>query len=63
MLFGLAPAWQTSKADLNQGLKESSRQTTSGSHRLRGLLVISEVALSLILLVSAGLLMRTFRCC
>lgn len=60
MLFGLAPAWQTSKTDLNQGLKESSRQTSSGSHRLRGLLVISEVALSLILLVSAGLLMRTF---
>jgi predicted permease len=60
MLFGLAPAWQISKTDLNEGLKESSRQTSSGSHRLRGLLVISEVALSLMLLVSAGLLMRTF---
>jgi predicted permease len=60
LLFGLAPAWQVARTDLNQTLKEGGRQSASGAHRLRGLLVISEVALSLVLLISAGLLMRTF---
>ncbi|HKY27853.1 MAG TPA: ABC transporter permease, partial [Pyrinomonadaceae bacterium] len=60
LLFGLAPAWQASKADLNQSLKEAGRYTTFVSHRLRRALVISEVALSLMLLVCAGLLMRSF---
>jgi putative ABC transport system permease protein len=57
LLFGLAPALSASRVDLTEPLKESSR-TASG--RARGLLVISEVALSVVLLVLAGLLLRSF---
>jgi predicted permease len=63
ILFGLAPALQSSKVDLNSALKENSRHTSGGrsSSRFRGALVITEVALSLILLVGAGLLAKSFR--
>jgi putative ABC transport system permease protein len=62
LVFGLAPALQISRPDLNSGLKESARSTTGGRerHRLQSLLVIGELALSLVLLVGAGLFMKAF---
>jgi FtsX-like permease family len=65
-LFGAARAWRAIKVDLNTSLKAGGRsgQTDGGlrlaRHRLRGLLVISELALSLMLLTGAGLLIRSF---
>src|SRR6266540_3588483 len=62
LLFGVAPALRAARVDLNESLKEGSRGAASGqrSKRLGELLVISEVALSLALLVAAGLLAQSF---
>jgi putative ABC transport system permease protein len=60
IVFGLAPALQVSKPDLNETLKEGGRGTTGGRHRLRSALVVSEIALALVLLIGAGLMLKTF---
>jgi putative ABC transport system permease protein len=60
MIFGLAPALQASRTDVHQALKETARGTTGGRHRLRQFLVVSEVAMTLVLLIGAGLLIRSF---
>jgi putative ABC transport system permease protein len=62
LFFGLAPAITASNTDLNDSLKETSRSASGGTakRRLREVLVASEVALSLALLISAGLLTRSF---
>ena len=66
LVFGLAPALRAARVDLNTSLKSGGRQTQgdggfgSARPRLRGLLVVAEVAISLMLLVGAGLLVRSF---
>ncbi len=62
LLFGLVPALQTSRPDLNETLKESGRQgSMSGSRNRAGsLLIVSEIAISFMLLVCAGLLIKSF---
>jgi predicted permease len=62
LLFGTFPALHASTPDLNESLKEGARYHSPGpgQHRLRNLLVVAEVALSLVLLIGAGLLIKSF---
>lgn len=59
LLFGLAPALRAPSRDLEQTLRAGGRTLTAGSNRLHGGLVVSEIALAVVLLVSAGMLGRT----
>lgn len=62
VLFGLAPAWQAAKTNMNDALKAEGRGAATGlrSHRLRSGLVVAEVALATMLLIGAGLLLRSY---
>jgi putative ABC transport system permease protein len=63
LLFGLAPAWQTARTDLAETLREGGRGAAGAAHsnRLRSGLVIAETAIGVVLLVGAGLLLRSFQ--
>ena len=62
ILFGLAPAWHGTRTDLNTALKEGGRAATEspGARRVRSFLVVTEIALAMMLLIGAGLLIRSF---
>jgi putative ABC transport system permease protein len=62
VLFGLVPAWQVSRPNLNDVMKDAGRGSTEGGQRqwMRSVLVVLEVSLALVVLVSAGLLLRSF---
>jgi predicted permease len=59
ILFGLAPSLKTSRVDLQEVLKEGGRGSSGVRHRLQGIFVVAEVALALVLLVGAGLMIRS----
>jgi predicted permease len=61
ILFGLAPALKSSKTDLQSGLRDGGRGATTTRHRMQNSLVVVQIALTLTLLVGAGLLFRTLR--
>ena len=63
IIFGLVPAFETTRFDLHESLKEGGKNIggSARSHRLRGAFVVAEIALALVLLIGAGLLIRSFR--
>ena len=63
VLFGLAPAWHARRLNLNESLRDGGRGIAglAGVRRVRGLLVISEIGLAVILLIGSGLMLRSFQ--
>lgn len=60
VLFGLAPAAQSSRPDLQAPLRDGARTTSRRGHATRSVLVVAQIALALVMLVSAGLIVRSF---
>lgn len=60
LLFGSAPAWQAARAQLSDVLKDASAGEPPQRHRLRGSLIVAETGLALVLLASAGLMLKSF---
>jgi putative ABC transport system permease protein len=60
LIFGLAPAWHAARATLGQVLKEGGRTSSGGGRWVRNVLLVAEVGLSIVLLVGATLLLRSF---
>ncbi len=60
LIFGVAPALQASKLNLQHSLKEGGATATQGHHWLRNMLVVSEMAIALLLMIGAGLLLHSF---
>ena len=61
VLFGLAPVWQSFRSNMNDTLKEGGRGSSGGRHVLQSVLVVTELALALVLLVCSGLTVRTLQ--
>jgi predicted permease len=60
LLFGLLPAWRSAQTDPHEALKEGGRSATTGSRRASNLLIVTEFALAVVLLIGAGLMARSF---
>ena len=60
LLFGLVPALHATKSDLNSTLKEGGRESKGAKTRLRNVLVVAEIAITLVLLIGAGLMLKSF---
>ena len=62
LIFGVVPAWQATRGELNEALKDGGRGSSGGRRgsRVRSVLIVSEIALSLVLLIGAGLMIKSF---